>query len=68
MATIITTLTTKIYRKKWGVYAGKARLAYGFKTEKEALEHIEENKDILLYWANSAGVGIQNTKPEIVHL
>ena len=51
----------KCVRGNFVAFAGVAKLTRSFKTEIECSSFVESNIEMLMYWANSAGVSIQNT-------
>ena len=55
----------KKVRGRFVAFAGVAKLTRSFKTEAECSLFVSENFAFLSYWANSAGVSIQNT-PAVV--
>ena len=52
--------------RSWSIFSGRVRLAKGFKTWEAAEADALENFDFYQYWAQSAGVSIQNTAPVII--
>lgn len=53
-------LEVKVYRKRYYIYAGVARLSRGFATQELADKEVEKNGDIYEYWAQSSSVIDQN--------
>lgn len=56
-------LSVEKLRGRFYVMAGSSKLSQGFKTKIEAETDLEKNKELYNYWAKSATVGVQNTKP-----
>ena len=57
-------LSVSKIKRSWCVMAGCSVLGK-FKSEELALKSIDDDYDFYEYWAGSAGVLIQNTKPVI---
>ena len=51
--------------RKWSICAGKSRLT-SYPTEQAAREALVSNAKFWAYWAQSAGVSLDNTAPRVV--
>lgn len=51
-------------KRSWCVMAGKANLGK-FKSKELAEQSINDDYELYVYWAGSAGVLLQNTKPVV---
>lgn len=63
----MTTLEIKKIRRSFCVVAGVAVLGK-FRTEEAAKKSVIENAKLYKYWAQSAGVSIQNTPAVVITL
>lgn len=52
----------KKYRNQYAVFVGCSRLSRLFKTFEMASTDLEHNKGIYAYWAQSAGVSVENQR------
>ena len=60
-------LTIAKHGRRFAIKAGASVLAL-YKTEAAAVAGLEADRAMLLYWAGSAGVSIQNTPARVVQL
>ena len=60
-------LEVKLYRKKYGIFAGASRLSNLFKTEKEAQEELEANRSYYEYWQGSISVSVENSEKKVIN-
>ena len=63
----MTTVSLQVIKtgRKWTICAGKSRLT-SYPTEQAAREALVSTAKFWSYWAQSAGVSLENTTPKIV--
>ena len=62
-----TILAIEKHGRRFAIKYGSAVLAL-YATEALAINALKNDIDMLMFWANSAGVSIQNTPARVVHL